>query len=164
MKMIKRILVFLLIVLIVLQFFRPEKNLSGQTSRNDIMTLYAIPADVKTILVKACNDCHSNNTTYPWYSNIQPVAWWLDDHIKDGKKHLNISEFASYSLRRQYHKMEEVEEMVEKKEMPLESYTYIHKDANLTQEERNKVIAWSKAIRDTMEAKYPMDSLVAKKK
>jgi hypothetical protein len=163
MKIFKKILVILLIAFIAIQFFRPERNVSAQTSRNDIMLLYPIPADVKPILVKACNDCHSNNTTYPWYSNIQPVAWWLDDHIKEGKKHLNISEFASYSLRRQYHKMEEVEEMVEKKEMPLESYTYIHKDADLTQEERNKVIAWSKAIRDTMEAKYPMDSLVKKK-
>ncbi|HEX8331236.1 MAG TPA: heme-binding domain-containing protein [Segetibacter sp.] len=164
MKIFRKVLLFLLVAFIVMQFFRPEKNLSGQTSRNDIMTLYPIPGDVKSILVKACNDCHSNNTTYPWYSNIQPVAWWLDDHIKEGKKHLNISEFASYSLRRQYHKMEEVEEMVEKKEMPLESYTYIHKDANLTEDERNKIIAWSVSIRDTMKAKYPMDSLVAKKK
>jgi hypothetical protein len=124
------------------------------------MLLYPIPGDVKTILVKACNDCHSNNTTYPWYSQIQPVAWWLDDHIQEGKKHLNISEFASYRLRKQYHKMEEVEEMLADGAMPLESYTYIHKDAKLTKEEKDKVIAWSKAIRDTMEAKYPMDSLV----
>ena len=163
MKILKKILVFLLVVFIVIQFFRPEKNVSAQTSSNDIMLLYPIPADVKTILVKACNDCHSNNTTYPWYSQVQPFAWWLDDHIKEGKKHLNISEFASYRLRRQYHKMEEVEEMVAKDIMPLESYTWVHKDAKLTKEEKEKIIAWSKAIRDTMEAKYPMDSLVAKK-
>ena len=163
MKILKKVLVFLLIVFIVIQFFRPEKNLSAQTSPNDIMLLYPIPGDVKSILVKACNDCHSNNTTYPWYSQIQPVAWWLDDHIQEGKKHFNISEFASYRLRKQYHKMEEVEETITDGFMPLESYTYIHKDAKLTKEEKDKVIAWSRAIRDSMEAKYPMDSLVAKK-
>ncbi len=160
MKILKKVLVLLLIAFIVIQFFRPDRNASAQTSPNDIMLLYPIPGDVKTILVKACNDCHSNNTTYPWYSQIQPVAWWLDDHIQEGKKHLNISEFASYRLRKQYHKMEEVEEMLADGAMPLESYTYIHKDAKLTKEEKDKVIAWSKAIRDTMEAKYPMDSLV----
>ena len=163
MKIIKKIIVSLLIAFIVIKFFRPKKNVSAQTSSNDITLLYSIPADVKTILAKACNDCHSNNTKYPWYSQIQPVAWWLDDHVKEGKKHFNISEFASYRLRKQYHKMEEVEETVGEDVMPLPSYTWIHKDAVLTKEEREKIIAWSKAIRDTMEAKYPMDSLVAKR-
>ena len=152
-----------MIAFIVIQFFRPEKNVSAQTSSNDITLLYPIPGDVKTILNKACNDCHSNNTKYPWYSQIQPVAWWLDDHVKEGKKHLNFSEYASYRLRKQYHKMEEVQETVEENFMPLESYTWVHKDAVLTKEEKDKIITWSRAIRDTMEAKYPMDSLVAKK-
>jgi hypothetical protein len=164
MKIFKRILVFLLIVLIVIQFFRPKKNVSAQTSPNDITLLYPIPGDVKSILNKACDDCHSNNTRYPWYSQIQPIAWWLEDHIKEGKQHLNLSDFASYRLRKQYHKMEEVEEMVDENHMPLSSYTFIHTDAKLSKEEKDKLVAWSRAIRDTMEAKYPMDSLVAKKK
>ena len=164
MKIIRGILIFLLIVLIVIQFFRPTKNVSAQTSSNDITLLYAIPGDVKNILSKACNDCHTNNTKYPWYSHIQPIAWWLEDHVEEGKKHLNFSEYASYRLRKQYHKMEEVEETVEDNVMPLESYTYVHTDAKLTKEEKQKLIDWSKAVRDTMEAKYPMDSLIAKKK
>ena len=153
----------MLIVLIAIQFFRPSKNVSAQTSRNDITLLYPIPGDVKSILNRACYDCHSNNTTYPWYSHIQPVAWWLEDHIEEGKKELNFSEYAAYRLRRQYHKMEEVEEMVNDKKMPLESYTFIHTNANLSTEEKDKLIAWTKTIRDTMETKYPMDSLVNKK-
>lgn len=163
MKIFKRVLIFLLIILIALQFFRPSKNISAQTSRNDISLLYPLPEEVKSILKKACNDCHSNNTTYPWYAHIQPVAWWLDVLFLEGKKELNFSEFGAYRLRRQYHKMEEVEEMVNDKKMPLESYTFIHTNANLTQQEKDRLITWSKAIRDTMEAKYPMDSLVAKK-
>lgn len=158
--MLKRILLVLLIAFVVLQFFRPKKNISAQTSRNDIATLYHIPADVKQIMDKACNDCHSNNTSYPWYAEIQPVAWWLADHVEEGKEHINYSEFASYSLRKQYHKLEETEEMVKENHMPLDSYLWIHRDADLNQEERNKIMQWSAGIRKQMEAKYPLDSLV----
>ncbi len=163
MKIFRRVLIFLLIVLIVIQFFRPSKNVSAQTSSNDITLLHPIPGEVKSILNKACNDCHTNNTRYPWYFQIQPFAWWLEDHILEGKKELNFSEFASYRLRRQYHKMEEVIEQVEDNLMPIEEYTYLHKDAKLTQDEKGKIISWANAIMDTMKTKYPLDSLVKKK-
>ncbi len=163
MKILKKILLILLIGFILIQFFRPKKNISAQTSRNDISTLYAVPGDVKVILDKACYDCHSNNTTYPWYAEIQPVAWWLDDHVVEGKSHLNYSEFASYNLRRQYHKLEETEEMIKEKHMPLDSYLWMHKDAELSDAERQKLAEWSVGIRKQMEAKYPIDSLIKKK-
>lgn len=161
--MIKKILIFLLFALLVIQAFRPEKNLQAEPSSKSIATLYTIPADVKNLLDAGCNDCHSNNTKYPWYSNIQPVAWWLDDHIRDGKKELNLDSFAAYNLRRQYHKMEEVIEMVKEKEMPLESYTWIHKDAKLTDAQRALLTGWSEGIIKAMQQKYPIDSLVRKK-
>jgi hypothetical protein len=163
MKILKRILIILLVGFIVIQFFRPKKNLSAQTSRNDITTLYPVPGDVKIILDKACNDCHSNNTKYPWYAEIQPIAWWLADHVEEGKAHINYSEFASYSLRKQYHKLEETEEMIKEKHMPLDSYLWMHGDADLTTEERQRLAQWSVGIRKQMEAKYPIDSLVRKK-
>lgn len=164
MRILRPILILLLIAFIAIQFFRPTKNVSAQTSPNDVTLQYAIPADVKTILKKGCNDCHSNNTVYPWYAQVQPVAWWLEEHIIDGKKELNFSEFASYKPRRQYRKMEEVIKEVKEKEMPLESYTWVHTDAKLNDEERNKIMTWAQGIRDTLESKYPLDSLVAKKK
>jgi hypothetical protein len=163
MRILKRVLVILLIVFIVIQFFRPKRNVSAQTSRNDISTLYSVPGDVKQILAKACNDCHSNNTRYPWYAEVQPVAWWLADHVEEGKHELNYSEFASYSLRKQYHKLEETEEMVKEKHMPLESYLWMHKDADLTEQERQRLTEWSVGIRKEMESKYPIDSLIKKK-
>src|SRR5215207_4053978 len=110
--MIKRILIFLLLALIVIQFIHPSPNKSAGDQPNSIAKAYAIPPDVESILKKACNDCHSNNTSYPWYSYIQPVYWWLDKHIKDGKKHLNYDEYTNRNLRYQYHKMEETIEMV----------------------------------------------------
>lgn len=161
--MLKKILLVLLVIFLVMQAFRPEKNVSGQKN-NAIATLYPVPDNVNQILVKACNDCHSNTTVYPWYAEIQPVAWWLDDHVKDGKKHLNFDEFSTYRLAKQFHKLEEVFDEVKGGEMPLESYTVVHRDAKLTTEEKNILLDWSTAVRDTMKARYPADSLIMKKK
>lgn len=161
--MFKKLLLALFVVLLVLQAFRPEKNNSGN-KENDISSLYPVPENVEQILVKACNDCHSNSTVYPWYAEVQPIAWWLDDHVIEGKKHLNFNEFASYRLAKQFHKLEEVFDEVKGGEMPLESYTVIHRDAKLSVEERNILMDWSFAVRDTMKARFPADSLILKKK
>lgn len=150
----------LLIVLIVIQFFRPAKNIQKEISANHISRQFTIPPDVSPILEKACYDCHSNNTHYPWYFNIQPVGIWLDWHIKEGKEKLNLSEFTGKRLRIQYHKMEEVIDMVKEGEMPLNSYTWTHKDARLTETERSKLMDWANSVMDTLKARYPVDSLV----
>src|SRR5207249_4489476 len=112
-------------------FFRPAKNKAEGMSPHDITTKYTVPDDVQKILQVACYDCHSNNTRYPWYAEVQPVAWWLDGHIKDGKHSLNFSEFAGYPIRRQYKTMDEVMDLVKAGTMPLASYTWIHTDARL---------------------------------
>jgi len=161
--MLKKILLGLLFALIIIQFIHPKKNKASGPQANYIGNLYPVPKDVKIILEKACNDCHTNNTSYPWYTNIQPVDWWMNHHVKDGKKHLNFDEYINRSLRFQYHKMEEITEMVKEGGMPLDSYTWIHKEAKLTESEKNKLIDWADAIRNSLEAKYPIDSLVRKK-
>ena len=141
--MIKRILFVLVAVLVIIQFIRPEHNSHPGQQTAALSLHYPLPAPVQGILAKACNDCHSNNTRYPWYSNIQPVGWWLQHHVNDGKRKLNFDEFSSYSHRKQAKKMEETAELVEKGAMPLDSYTWIHNDAKLTQEERSALIAWA---------------------
>ncbi|MES1216742.1 MAG: heme-binding domain-containing protein [Bacteroidota bacterium] len=161
--MIRKILLGLLAVLIIIQFFHPEKNKSESKQTGNIAGVYEVPADVKAILDKACADCHSNNTVYPWYSKIQPVDWWLDNHIAEGKEELNFDEFAKYSLSRQYHKLEELTKTVKEGEMPLNSYTWIHTNARLKEEEKNALINWADTIRTGMREKYPVDSLVRKK-
>jgi hypothetical protein len=144
--MIKKIILGLLVMLIVLQFVRPARNESSAPATNDISTVYNVPEEVHAILDKACYDCHSNNTRYPWYTNIQPVGLWMADHVKDGKDELNFNEFATYKKKRQAHKMEEVVEMVEEGEMPLGSYTWMHKEAVLTAEEKALLVNWAKAL------------------
>ncbi len=162
-KFFKRLFIVLLVVFIGIQFVRPAKNKAEGTGKNDISTLYAVPADVQAILKTSCNDCHSNNTVYPWYAEIQPVAWWLNNHIEDGKKDLNFSEFATYRIRRQYKKLEEINELVKKDEMPLNSYLWIHKDAKLNDQQKMVLAGWVEAVRDSIKARYPADSLVRKK-
>lgn len=161
--MFKKILLFLLIVLIILQFIHPKKNQSEGAQPNYIGHAFSIPQDVKLILEKACNDCHSNNTVYPWYSRIQPIDWWMNNHVVDGKKELNFDEYTHRSLRYQYHKLEEIAEQVKEGEMPMDSYTWMHKDAILSQSEKDKLIRWADAMRDTMKVHYPLDSLIRKK-
>ena len=158
----KRVLIFLLITFLILQFFRPQKNLSTEVAINDITTKYAIPADVHAVLKTSCYDCHSNNSIYPWYNNIQPVAWYLADHIKEGKKEINFNEFASYKIAKQYRKLEEIINQVEMDEMPLESYTLIHGDAKINAAQKTMIINWATVLRDTIKASYPADSLIRK--
>jgi hypothetical protein len=162
--MFRKIMYVLLAAFIVIQFIHPAKNTSEGLQPNTIGNNYAIPADVKTILGKACNDCHSNNTRYPWYAKIQPVDWWLNKHVVDGKKDLNFDEFTNRAPRYQYHKMEEVIEMVKEREMPLKSYTWTHKDARLTSNEREKMTGWAQSVMDAMKVKYPVDSLIRPKR
>ncbi|MBP6022693.1 heme-binding domain-containing protein [Ferruginibacter sp.] len=158
-KFFKRFLLLLLLVFIVIQFFRPAKNKSEGISANDITKLYAVPQDVQNILKTSCYDCHSNNTAYPWYNNIQPVAWWLKDHVDEGKRGLNFSEFASYRIGKQYRKLEEINGEINDGKMPLASYTLIHGDAKLNEQQKSAVANWVTALRDSIKAQYPEDSL-----
>ena len=162
--MFKKFLLVLLILLIVIQFIHPSRNISKGEQPDNIAHSFNVPAQVKTILDKACMDCHSNNTRYRWYFKIQPVDWWLTNHINEGKQELNFDEYASKSLRYQYHKMESTVDLLKKGEMPLDSYLWLHKDAILTEEEKNTLITWAEGIRNEMKAKYPADSLARKKR
>lgn len=151
--MLKKILLVLLLAIVVIQFFRPAKNIAAGEQPNTLSKAYTIPGDVKPILEKACLDCHSNNTRYPWYSKIQPVAWWLAHHVKEGKGNLNVDEYLTYTPKKQDHMMEEVVEMLEKDEMPLKSYRWTHTDARLTEQEKSKLIEWAKSVRKEVSAK-----------
>lgn len=162
--MLKKIFSLLLIAFIVIQFFMPAKNVdtSAAATANDITKLYTVPENVMTVLKTSCYDCHSNNTAYPWYNNIQPIAWWLKHHVDEGKREINFNEFASYPIRRQYKKLEEIDEQVKEGEMPLSSYTIVHKDAKLSSDQRTLVMNWVEGIRKEIAAKYPADSLIKK--
>jgi len=147
MKILKKIGVVLLVVLAVAQFFRPEKN-DGNLESISAFTNDTHPSEtVMTTLKTACFDCHSNQSRYPWYNNITPVNYWMADHVEHGKGHLNFSDWENYSVKKKDHKLDEVIEMVEAKEMPLPSYTWTHKDAILSPQQINELLTWAKLAR-----------------
>lgn len=152
MKSLKKILVFLLLAFVIAQFFKPEKNNGALTTVNAFIAETNPPENVKKILETTCFDCHSDKTNYPWYNSITPVNYWLASHIKDGKKHLDFSKWSSYSLKKKEHKMDELHEEVEEGEMPLNSYTWIHGDANLTPAQIDAVVAWGKKVQGSYKA------------
>ncbi len=161
----KKILLGLLAVLVIIQFIKPARNLSNDETYG-IATKYQVPEDVNSILKAACNDCHSNQTTYPWYADVQPSAWWLASHVNGGKKHLNYSEFTKLPVAIQNHKFEETIEMVKEKKMPISSYTWfgLHPEAKLTDEQRAVLTNWAQANMDLLKSTYPADSLVMPKR
>jgi lysozyme family protein len=163
--MIRKIGLGLLAILIIIQFFRPQRNDSNDQT-NDVTKTYEVRPDLAGILEVACNDCHTNKTRYPWYANIQPVAWWMSDHIDEGKHHLNLSSFINAPIAVQNHRFKEIAEQVEKGEMPLPSYTWLgmHADARLSEDQKNMIIDWAHQQMDILKLTYPPDSLVLKRR
>ena len=159
MKIIKLVFLVLVLAFVLMQFVRAGKNNSLVPPENNIGQQIPVPADVDSILKLSCYNCHSNNTVYPWYAEIQPVGWWLAGHIRDGKRGLNFDEFANYPIWRQYRKLEQIKEQIEKGEMPYPPYLWIHRNARLSPEKKSTVISWCLTSRKTMAAKYPTDSL-----
>ena len=140
------------ILFIVLQFIRPVQNKNGLVLSTDISKVIIIPDTVRTLLKDACFDCHSNNTDYPWYSNIQPMGWLMAYHIKQAKNQLNFSEFGSYSQRRQVSKLDGIVNSIKDDIMPLKSYKIMHKSAQLSADEKSLLINWAQQSIDSLSA------------
>ena len=162
-RFIKPVLYVLLALLVLGQFYRPARNQSNDQTHH-VSTKYPMPQEVEAILKPACYDCHSNLTTYPWYANVQPVASWLAAHVNEGKKHFNLSAFTNRRAAVQNHKFEELIEMVKDGSMPLNSYTWTHGDARLTDQQRQTLVAWAQSNMDSLRTWYPADSLVMRRK
>ncbi len=138
-------LIVILAILIIIQFFPASKNQSTELLSSDITKVTTVPDDVLQVLKVACYDCHSNNTVYPWYNNIQPVAWWLNRHVEEGKEELNFSKFGDYSQEKSSKKLHKIAKEIEEGEMPLSTYTFIHRNAVLNETQKQAVINWTKS-------------------
>jgi len=143
----KKILIGLIAFLILIQFIRVDKTNPPVEIQNDFITLTNAPEEIVSLLKTACYDCHSNETTYPWYFNVAPISWWAKDHVNDGRKHLNYSIWGTYKKERQDHKLEEMYSEVEEGEMPLSSYTIMHGGAKLTAEQKTALTEWLKTVK-----------------
>lgn len=152
MKTSAKVLLGLGALLVVAQAIRPMSNHGTIVGPDHIAKLAPVPTEVDALLRRACYDCHSDATAYPWYANIQPVGWWLEKHVRDGKRHLNFSAFATYSAKRATHKLEETVEEVREHRMPLASYTWLHPQAKLTDAEIKTLTEWASNARPAVGA------------
>ena len=146
MKTSKKLGVLILIIVVVIQFVQPTRNLSDGLGENDISRVYPMPEELHGMFRHKCYDCHSNNTRYPWYVHVQPIGWWLAAHVHEGKQELNFSEFKTYSQERAAHKLEEIGEVTEDGSMPLKAYTLFHEGAELTDADKQAIFNWLKQI------------------
>ena len=150
-KILKIAAIVIVAALIVVQFIRPDFT---NPPVNDAETLEAsvqVPENIRAIMKRSCSDCHTNTTVYPWYSQISPVSWWLKNHIDEGRRELNFSVWATYQPKRKAKKLEEVCEQINEKEMPLPSYTWVHRDAILSAEESKVLCDWATAEKAKIE-------------
>ncbi len=153
MRTLKLIAGIIVSVLVLIQFFRSHRNISSGVHPASIEHQMPIPAGVQALLKSACYDCHSNNTSYPWYVNIQPVAWFMAHHVDEGRSELNFDEFGSYSKRRQVSKLKSITNSLEDGSMPIASYTWMHDEARLSETNKKSIIAWALQQKDSLEAR-----------
>ena len=150
-KAFKKIFYIGLFIFLLMQLYQPVRNESyEQVNTANFTKVYQVPKNVETILITSCYDCHSNNTNYPLYSYIQPARFFMEEHIRDGKKDLNFNEFGRYSKRKQGNKLEAIVKQLKSNEMPLASYTLIHKNAILTPTQKEEVINWINKTKDSL--------------
>lgn len=144
-KVIKPVLLVLFFVFLLIQFFQPVLNKdNGKVYTTDFTRYYQTPVEVSNILRRSCYDCHSNNTNYLWYDYVQPGRWLVEKHIKEAKNELNFNEWGNYSVRKQERLMRSIEEQIETGQMPLKSYTLLHKNAALDKDQMEVLLKWLK--------------------
>jgi hypothetical protein len=153
----KNITLGFVVLLIVFQFFRIDKTNKNSAPEKDILQITNPDIEISNILKNSCYDCHSNQVTYPWYTNVAPISWWIKHHINEGSHHLNFSEWGDYSSRKADHKLKECAEMVEEGEMPMTSYTIIHRNATLSKEQQTLLVTWFNSLR-THESDKPKEN------
>ena len=140
----------LLVGFVGIQFSPTSLNQNDTIPITDFILVNNVPKQVESLIKTSCYDCHSNNTAYPWYNKVQPVAWILEDHVEHGKEELNFNEWADYSDRRKNSKLKSIISQIEDNEMPFWSYTLIHRDAKLSEDEKKIVLDWVSNLKDSL--------------
>ena len=142
----KLIFMVLLVVVLLMQLARPQKNTAAVPAGKAFIDTFKVNEQVNAILAVSCYDCHSNNTNYPWYSEIQPMAWLMEKHIIDGKEKLNFDDLPPYGSRKFNSKVSQITKQIEQGKMPLDSYLWMHKGARLNTEDKKLLIYYFNSL------------------
>lgn len=142
MKFLRILFILLIAAFVVLQFIGIEKTNPEFDSSGDFIVMENPPADIAQVLRSACYDCHSNQTVWPWYSNIAPISWMLEEHVVDGRDNLNLNYWGEFDVEDRAYVIEEMIEEIEEGEMPIPGYLITHSDAKLSETQKEKLFTW----------------------
>jgi hypothetical protein len=131
-------------VLLLAQFVRPAKTNPAADPAAHLTAHAQVPSQVQKLLARSCNDCHSNQTTWPWYSNVAPASWLVVDDVNHGRKHLNLSTWGMYEAERRAELLEEMCEEVTEGKMPMPVYLVMHNGARVSSDEARALCEWSR--------------------
>ncbi|MDH5399243.1 MAG: heme-binding domain-containing protein [Cyclobacteriaceae bacterium] len=147
MKKKKFIFWVILLVIVIIQFVPLDRTVPEYDKSGDFIAITAPSMEIQQTLKRACYDCHSFETKYPWYAYVAPVSFWVGHHIDEGREHLNFSVWSSYDAKKSDHKLEELAEEVEERKMPMTSYVIAHSEAKLSAEETERLVRWVEGLR-----------------
>lgn len=142
-KVLKIVAIVVVAALIVIQFFRIDQTNPRVVQAETLEASVAVPPDISEIISRSCSDCHTNQTIYPWYANVQPMAWFLKNHIDDGRQKMNFSIWNTYPAKKKSKRFEDICEQLESKEMPLPSYLWIHRNSILSESDLAALCDWA---------------------
>ena len=137
-----------LALLVAIQFIPVNRNNPCTDPRQTIYATLTVPASVRTVFERSCQNCHTNQTVWPWYSYVAPVSWMITRDVHQARKAMNLSEWGRYSQNKRTDKLEEICEQVTNGEMPDRKYAFIHRRAHPTAQERDAVCQWSEDSRE----------------
>ena len=147
---------FLIIVAVALvgaQFIRPDRTNPAADETKDFATISGPNSAIVPLIRKACYDCHSSETRWPWYSNIAPVSWFVADDVHEARRHLNFSFWGAYPPHRRASALDHIRDEVSSGDMPMRTYLVMHPDARLTQSERDSIVSWAEREQRIQESK-----------
>jgi len=134
----------ILVLFVAAQAYRPDRTNPRVDESKTLGAHARVPPEVAAILERSCNDCHSSETRWPWYSHVAPVSWWLKSHVEEGRRELNVSEWGTYAPRKRERKLHEICQQVEAGQMPLKSYLPLHPSARLSDEDKRVLCEWAR--------------------
>jgi hypothetical protein len=129
-------------VFIIIQFFQPKRN-ESPPGENSILTIEQIPGNIKSIFAGSCFDCHSDNTRYLWFDRIAPVSWYIAGHVREGKEKLNFSDWGKLDATEKVGALATIHEEIKSGNMPVRSYTFIHRKAKLSEQQAKELVTWT---------------------
>ena len=149
-KIIKWVVIVVALLLVGIQVVRPARTNPAVDASQTLEAHTQMSPEVTKIFQRSCNDCHSNKTTWPWYSNVAPVSWWVIDHVNHGRSHLNYSEWGKQAPADQNHSLQEICDEVMGGKMPLPSYLPMHPSARLSEQDKKVICDWTEAERQRL--------------